>query len=201
MPAARVVTFAGMVASPRVKLTAIANAKVASLFNKVGSGRLVAIRDFRLVMDNFDPSTSIRSLATSRITTAPTDGTLHTPMPFDTAQTHNANVEFRSGASADDVQSALTATAGPHAWREFHLRHQTKVEQNISPYDPMLPQLIHLDPVVLREGQGVVVQVAETASASTYMVINVVFEEFTYALGDPDVLAVSPPTLNYAWTI
>ncbi len=200
MPA-RVVSFAGMVASPRVKPTAVANAKIASLFNKVGSGVLVAIRDFRVTLDNTDPSTSLRNLATSRITTAPADGTLHTPMSFDTAKTHNANVEFRSGGSADGVSSVLTADAGPHAWRQFHLRYQTEVEQASIPADPMLPQFIRLDPEVLREGEGVVVQVVDAASVSTSIVINAVFEEFTYASGDPDVLAVSPSTLDFAWTI
>jgi len=204
MPAAgtRVVTFKGLVASPRVPLTGVAGAKVASLFNKVGSGLLVAIRDFRMTLDYPAGSSSIRTAATSRITTAPADGTLHDPMPFDTAQTHSASVEFRSGASADAVASSLTGTAGDHAWRQGHFRSISPVgEQVRTPEDPMLPKLIALDPMVLREGEGVLVQVVEVASTSATIVLNAAFEEFTYASGLADVLAVSPSTLNFAWTI
>jgi hypothetical protein len=202
MPAAgtRVVTFKGMVASPRVILGAITNGKVAGLFNKSGSGLLVAIRDLRLTLDYPVGSSSVRGIAASRITTAPADGTLQAPMPFDTAQTHNANVEFRSGASADGTASTLTGTAGDYGWRQFHQRLRTSVEQFRTTEDPMLPKLIALDPVVLREGEGVLVEVIETASTAASLVLNATFEEFTYASGNPDVLAVSPSTLNFTWT-
>ena len=197
----RVVTFKGLVASPRVPLTGVAGAKVVSLFNKVGSGLLVAIRDFRLTLDYPAGSSSVRTVATSRITAAPADGTLHTPVPFDTEQTHSASVEFRSGASADGTASALTGTAGDHAWRQGHFRIISPVgEQVRTTEDPMLPKLIALDPVVLREGEGVLVQVVEVASTAATLVLNAVFEEFTYASGLADVLAVSPTTLNFAWT-
>jgi hypothetical protein len=200
MPAARVVSFAGLVGTPRILPTATADFNIASLFNVTGSGVLVAIRSLEAQMDSASVTFG-RFFSTQKVTTAPTAGTLHTPMGLDTNQTHNANVEFRSGASADGVATALTSAGGPIAWREFANRAANADSQYLWEDAPMFPALVEDDPAILRPGEGVLVRMEEVPSTASGMIVNCMFEEFTYASGDPDVLAVSPSSLNFTWTL
>jgi len=132
----RVVPFRGMVASFRMPGVATVNRPLMSIFNKTGSGVLLAVATLVGIFEMTTNSSSTRTLGVSRIGTAPTDGTLNTPVEFDTAQTHNANVEVRSAASADGTTTTLTATPGTSGYRTYVQKSLSPIGQLVSPEYP-----------------------------------------------------------------
>jgi hypothetical protein len=175
----RVRSFLGMATTFRIPGAGTANQIMATLFNKTGSGVLIAVRYAAMQTDYVGTASgTIRDVSTSRLTVAPTTGTLHTPVAFDSAQTHNASVEFRGGASADGTASAITATPGTYGTHAFSQR-------NLGTPNRILMRDLHLtpfvttdEPVVLREGEGVAFTGVLTASALNYIVMCC-FGEFT----------------------
>lgn len=185
--AERVPTFKGAVGAFRSVGVAATDETVLSIFNKTGSGVLVAVRRLTLQVDQqVALTTAAPHAVTTRLTTAPTTGTLLTPQAWDTSQTHNASVEIRSRASADGTNGTLTATPGADRARSFFGdRPHTIAGQRLFPDKDMLPDFPDPeDPLVLREGQGVLVTVAPTGSTSSHYLVNAMIEEFTYAV-DP----------------
>lgn len=182
MPA-RVASFKAMAGSPRIVGVGTAGMNLASLFNVTGSGVLVAVKRLSLQNDYTTNTGTVRVLAYSRITTAPTTGTLHTPVAVDSAQTHEPLVEFRSAASADGVASTLTATPGPRGWIQYpeRIADLTSTGQLIMDDTPMIPALSENDPLILAEGEGILVANLDTPSSSQHFIVNVVWEEFLYA--------------------
>jgi hypothetical protein len=174
----RVTSYRGMVASFRIvgnsKLT---NRALATLFNVTGSGVLVAIHRLVLSPELAGASGSTRTVALSKITTAPTDGALGAPLGFDSAQTHNASVEFRGASSADGVAVALTAPPGTVGYRALKIKNPSHIGQIVFPDVPLIPDLY--DPGVLREGEGIVVTDVEAGSTAAHYFIQAVIEEFT----------------------
>jgi hypothetical protein len=175
---ARVASFKGIVASPRIGGISTANYNFASLFNVTGSGVLVAVRRLTAQVDSLSVTFG-RFFTPHMITVAPTGGTLHEPTALDTALTHNASVEFRSAASADGVITALTSAAGTPSWQQFCSKGASSYGQVLMEDVAVLPVLVEFDPVVLREGEGVLVRMAVGPSSSAEHLVNAMFEEFT----------------------
>lgn len=174
----RVPSFKGIVASFRVPGVAAANTPYFSIFNKTGSGVLVAVREL-LVAHEFPAATgTMRTNSITRVTTAPTGGTLHTPTALDTGLSHNANVEVRGAASADGTASAITSTVGATiAWRNMVNKDPDQTGQ-------MLFLDIRLVPImdeasILREGEGFRVGQTETGNANSGFLYRAVIEEYT----------------------
>jgi len=174
----RVASFKGIVASPRIGGVSTANYNFASIFNLVGSGVLVAVRRLTAQVDSLSVTFG-RFFTPHMVTVAPTGGTVHEPMALDTALTHNASVEFRAAASADGVITALTSAAGTPAWQQFSSKGASSYGQVLMGEIAVLPRLAEFDPVVLREGEGVLVRMAVGPSSSAEHLINCAFEEFT----------------------
>lgn len=166
----------------RITGISAANINLASLFNRTGSGRLVAVKRLTVQSDATLNSGTIRNTRVTRITTNPTTGTLLTPVLTDTAESHAALVEFR-GANASDGGAAttLTATPGTPGWGQLTQRNPsgTVYEQQRSPDNPLVPSFMSRDPNVLREGEGLLVTNVENASTTTFYIINAVWEEYT----------------------
>lgn len=178
----RVASWTGCSSTFRIPGSGAAAQNLATLFNKTGSGVLVAIRELTLVMDYTTNSGTVRFVSSSLLTTAPSTGTLMTPVGFDTALTQDTLVEFRGGASADGTASAITATAGVSAWRQGHWHAPTAVGQYLSSElaeAALVPVLAENDPVVLREGEGILVQITDASSTSAHYVVNASWQEFT----------------------
>ncbi len=175
---ARVASFKGVVATPRIGGVSTANYNFASIFNVAGSGVLVAVRSITAQVNSLS-TTFGRFFTPHMITVSPTGGTLHEPMALDTALTHNASVEFRAAASADGVITTLTSAAGTPAWQRFVSKGATSYGQVRIDEIAVLPALVEFDPVILREGEGVLVRMAEGPSSSADHLVNVAFEEFT----------------------
>lgn len=177
----RVAACVAMATTFRTPGSGTAAQNLATLFNRSGSGVLVAVRRISHQVDYTTNSATVRVISTSRITTNPTTGTLHTPTLFDTGGSHAALVEFRGAASADGTASAITATAGTHAWRQFHTHFAavTDLQQSRLPDNGQVPLLAETEPIILAEGEGLLIQITDTSSTSTHLVVNAVWEEFT----------------------
>lgn len=157
-----------------------AGAPMAYLFNRTGSGVLVAVRRVLLVMANVTNTGTARGLITSRVTTEPTGGTAHAAVLFDTTKTSSSSVAFKGAASADEVASAITATLGAAAWSQAANRLASLVGQVLVGDDPMIPDLSNADPPILAEGQGLVFSYnpVDIPSSGQRHLVNVVWEEF-----------------------
>jgi hypothetical protein len=174
----RVTSFTGMVASFRFTGTAVANRALATIFNVTGSGVLLAVRQLVLITDATAILTLVRTLSVSRITAAPTDGALGVPVGFDSAQVHDASVEFRGAASADGTNVALTAPAGAVVGRRTLTARPHKLDfQLLSPETTLIPDLY--DPGILAAGEGIVVTAVEAGNTSAHFLLQAVFAEFT----------------------
>ncbi len=152
-----------------------AGQKLASLWNAVGSGVVVIVDYAGMIMDYTTNSGTVRAVSWSIITTAPTGGTILTPVPFDTTSgAQSADVTARGGSSADGTASALTATPGDHLRRGFHWHANTAVQQYLTELDKRAGKRIHL-----REGEGLLCTISDTSSASASHIVNFDWREVT----------------------
>ena len=156
------------------------NIPIASLWNDVGSGVIVAVRGFGAAMDSGATSGLFRSLAASGITVAPTGGTVGVPVGFDTAQTQASLVVFRGGASADGTNTTITAPPGPHAWRQYNVKAPSGIGQFVMPLANLVPQLAYGEPVYLAEGQGLVVAYIENSTSALRYLVNIAWDEVSF---------------------
>ena len=158
----------------------LTNVPIATLWNGVGSGVIVVLRVCALITDISGALTNPRTQALSRLTTAPTGGTLHTPVAFDTAQTQAALVEFRGAASSDGVNTLITATPGSVAWRQNHNKVPTQVGQMQFVHAAGAPLLVGTDPVYVREGEGIAVSWVEGNATQARHSVNMVWDEVSF---------------------
>lgn len=146
-----------------------------SIENGSSSAVLVALREIELMCDSTAAQTKIFLARLSRSTALPTGGTALSKGVFDTAQTSDSNVIFRSGASADGTNSAITATAGTTLYEEFIDRPQTAVGYYALEPIHLLPGIAEgaaNDPVILRAGEAVLVQIMTTTGADNVSTIS-----------------------------
>jgi len=176
----RVLSYQGLVSTFRTPGSAALQG-VMSLFNKAGSGVLVAVRFAILQADRTVNTSTVRWIGASRITTAPTDGTLLTPIALDSADSHSSSVEARGLASADGTAGTLTVTPGVSGWRTSAVRHtdSTTAAQSLYPDGFLLPRAANNDPVVLLEGEGLLAYFIDVWPNTSHFVVQLMFEEFT----------------------
>jgi len=178
----RVPSFRGMASTYRTPGVAVANTPQLCIFNKATSGVLVAVHQLVFDHDRTTNSANQRFYAASRITTAPTDGTLLTPVAMDTVLTHNTLVEIRANGSADGTSGTFTATPGTAGWKTQGTRipATNPPGQFIYPDNEILPNIVsERDPVVLTEGQGLLIVEADAGSTSGHVMFGVAFVEYT----------------------
>lgn len=172
-------SYRGMVSSFRTVGLASANHNIFTIFNKTGSSKILAIRRLILQTDDTGPLTTVSPLVqSSRITTLPSGGTVLTPVPFDTALTHDANCESM-GATASDGGAAttITSTAGTRAWAQFKMRAATQVGQLLFPDENLIPSVCENSPILLRALEGLNVQVVQASVITAHYVVNCMFDE------------------------
>lgn len=157
----------------------VANWNMASLFNLATSGVLVAVRRLTVQQDQAGNTGTMRLIHATTLRTAPTTGTLLTPVPFDTAQAASGDVEFR-GATASDGGAAttLTATPGTRNAATFAVRLPSGVRRIVM-RDMALEGLTD-DAIILRPGEGLLVTQIEAPSTSSHYIVSVVWDEFQY---------------------
>ncbi len=158
-----------------------------SIENQVGSSVLVAVRRMAVQLDATALLAAVApSVKVSRITALPTGGTVLGEVPADSANTSNASVVVR-GATASDggAATAIAATAGTAFWSQLTMRMHSLVGQVLMEDESVIPGLSENDPIILRAGEALLVQIVAAATtsnpATNNWVINTVFEEMTYA--------------------
>ncbi len=158
-----------------------------SIENQVGSSVLVAVRRMAVQLDATALLAAVApSVKVSRITTLPTGGTALGKVPADSANTSSASVVVR-GANASDggASTAITATAGTPFWSQLTMRMHSLVGQVLMEDESVIPGLSENDPIILRAGEALLVQIVAAATtsnpATNHWVINTVFEEMVYA--------------------
>jgi ribosomal protein L27 len=138
-----------------------------TIFNS-GTNRVVRIRRLVMQMDATAVLTAVMPIVkTSRITTAPTGGGTPAKVQWDTSlAASHADIVARGGASADGTASAITATAGNILWQQYGMRLHTAVGQVLGIDNNVLTSITEGTPVVLRQNEGLLVQVVAAAAAS-----------------------------------
>lgn len=180
----RVASFKGFTSTFRTLGNAAATQNLFSIENAAGSSVLVAVRRISVQMDATAVLAAITSqIKTSRPTALPTGGTTLTKVGFDTAQSSSASVVCR-GATASDAgaATAITATAGSTGWQQYVMRMHTLVGQVLLPDESLIPGLSADDPVILRAGEALLVQIVQATAANNaatnHHIVNCMFEEF-----------------------
>ena len=178
------ITYTGLAATFRILGTAATPHNLFTIENTAGSGVIVRVRRLVAQLDATAVLTSVMPLVkTSRIASS-TGTAVLAKGTFDTTQSSAANVICR-GATASDggAAAAITATAGDVMWQQYCMRLHTAVGQVLGLDNPLLPTLIEDSPVLLRAGQGLLVQVVASAGSSNpntnHWFVQCVWEEDT----------------------
>ncbi len=189
-----VVSVSNRVVSAQVNVSAFRTLGAAALLqnvfsieNAAGSTVLVAVRRMAVQLDATAALAAVApSVKVSRITALPTGGTVLGKVPADTANSSNASVVVR-GATASDggAATAIVATAGVAFWTQLTMRIHTLVGQVVMEDESVIPGLSENDPIILRAGEALLVQVIASATtsnpATNHWVVNTVFEEYVAA--------------------
>jgi hypothetical protein len=138
-----------------------------TIFNS-GTNRVVRIRRLVMQMDATAVLTAVMPLTkTSRVTAAPTGGTVLTKALWDSNVTSHADIVVR-GANASDGGAATAITATPTAvlWQQYGMRMHTVVGQVLGIDNNVLSSISESTPVFLRQNEGLLVQVVAAAGTS-----------------------------------
>ena len=138
-----------------------------TIFNS-GTNRVVRIRRLVMQMDATATLTSFMPIIkTSRVTVAPTGGTVITKIQWDTAVASHADITVRAANASDGgAATAITATAGSTLWQQFGMRMHTVVGQVLGIDNNVLSGIAETYPVFLRQNEGLLVQVVAAAGSS-----------------------------------
>ena len=139
-----------------------------SIWNN-GANKVVRVRRLVLQMDATAVLTAVMPLfKTSRVTAAPGAGVTLVKSVWDTAGgASHADVVVKGECSADGgSRTALTGTPGDILWQQYGMRLHTAVGQVLGVDNNVLTSITDSFPVVLRSGQGLLVQVQAAAAAS-----------------------------------
>lgn len=132
------------------------------------STKVVRLRRLVMQMDATALLTAVMPLVkTTRITVAPTGGTVLTKTLWDTTVTSAAGVVCR-GATASDggAAAAITATVGTVLWQQYGFRMHTVVGQVLGIDNNVVSSISETTPVFLRVNEGLLVQVVAAAAGS-----------------------------------
>lgn len=130
------------------------------------AGVTIKIRRLLIQMDATSVLTTFMPLMkTSRVSVAPTGGTLLTPCPFITGNTPIAVVRA-ANASDGGSATAITATPGTIAWQQYCMRLHTAVGQVLSQDNNLLPYLVESVDFTLVNGESLLVRVVAAATTS-----------------------------------
>jgi hypothetical protein len=153
--------------------------------NAVGSTVLIGVRRLTIQMEATAALAAVASqFKTSRPTAMPTGGTVLTKLTFDTTLTSSASAVARAATASDGgAATVITAAAGATGWHQFAQRMHTLAGQVILEDESLIPGLCETDPIVLRAGQALLVQLVQATAANNAAtnnhVINCSWEEFT----------------------
>ena len=133
-----------------------------------GSNRVVRVERLMYQMDATAVLTAVMPLVkTSRITAAPTAGTVLVKALMDTSVASHADIVVRGSTASDGgALTNVAATPGDVLWQQYGMRLHTAVGQVLTLDNNLLPTLVETMPVFLRLGEGLVVHIIAAAGTS-----------------------------------
>ncbi len=174
-----------MVTSFRTLGAAALTQNLFTLENSAGSTLLLAVRRMTVQLDATAVLAAVAPvIKTSRLAALPTGGTTLTKVAFDTAAPTPAATTIARGATASDGggATAITATAGTPMWSQFTMRMHTLVGQVAMEDQSLVPTVAQEDPLILRAGEAILVQIVAAATTSNpvtnHWVVNCMVEEY-----------------------
>jgi len=196
------ITYSGLVKSSIVFGNDATTQNLFTITNNYASRVNVIVRRLVFQEDAIAVSTAVMPLVKASRATAISGGVILEKGAFDTTQSSDANVIFRSPSAET---AGITATPGTILWQGFPIRMHTAVEQQqgINNYmQTLLPKLAAVQDFILRPGGGLLVQVVAAAGTSNALVSNhwfveCAFEEdtiSTFAISGTVTLGGSPVT-------
>lgn len=177
----RVASFKGSATTFRTPGVTGSGQNFMTIFNASGSGVLVGVRRLTVQVDYITNSLTTRFFRAITLTTAPTGGVVLGKVAADTTFSSNASVTLRGGSSADGTASAITATGINRMGSagHTHFAAATDLQQSRISDINLMNDGARNDPFILREGEGLVVQLSDASSTSAHIICNCVWEEFT----------------------
>jgi len=156
-----------MSASFRTIGNAATTQNLLTIFNS-GTNRLVRVERLVFQMDATAVLTAVMPLIkTSRISAAPTAGTVLTKALMDTTVATHADIVVRGSTASDGgALTNVAATPGDVLWQQYGMRLHTAVGQVLALDNPVLPTVTDTTPVVLRQNEGLVVHIVAAAGTS-----------------------------------
>jgi hypothetical protein len=170
-----------MATSFRTLGTASSPQNIFSIENPVASTTLVAVKRLSIQMDSTAVLITVApSFKTSRPASLPTGGTTLGAVKMDTGLAAAAQAILRGGTASDGgAATPIAATPGVAFWTQMATRLHTAVGQVITPDLALIPMLSETDPIVLRAGESLLVQGVLASAATTHLIINALWEEFS----------------------
>lgn len=176
-----------MVSTFRTQGAAALTQNLLTIENGVGSGRLVGLRRISVQLDTTAALAAVAPTIEFRRTTAlPTGGTVLQETQWDTTATNSGLIVARGAtASHGGALTPITATGttGSAGWSQFTMRQATVAGQVVMDDQSVIPQLASDTPIILREGQAIVVQAIAAATtsnpATNFWIVNAVFDGYT----------------------
>jgi hypothetical protein len=146
--------------------TAAAAHNLFAIYNT--STSVVRVRRMVMQMDATAVLTAVMPLIkTSRITAAPTGGTILPKVLWDTTVSSDVGVTVR-GATASDggAATAITSTPGDTLWQQYGMRMHTVVGQVLGLDNNVVSSISESFPVILRQNEGLLVHIVAAAGTS-----------------------------------
>ncbi len=164
----------------RILGAAAAAQNIASIENPATSGVLIALRRLTGQTDSTALLASVSpTLKTSFPLALPTGGSIIPANPFDSAAPAAVGV-VRAGNAADGgAATAIAATPGNIIWSQLIDRMHTAAGYIAHPDSSLLPQFVDNDPLILRPGGSLLVHGVTAIAATTHIIINFAWEEYT----------------------
>lgn len=169
------------ISSFRTLGNATASQNILTIMNTHAS-RVVRVRRLTVQNDNTAVLTAFTNVVRTSRVSAASGGTVLTKVDWDTTSASDASVEVRGATAADGgAATAITATPGTTLWQGFIMRMHTLVGQVFMSSQNVLPDLCENTPIVLRPGQGLVVNIVNATAASNlatnHHIVNMMWSE------------------------
>lgn len=152
---------------------------LASFWNPVGSGRVMAMRRIIVQTDHTTLLATTLHAATSTVSVQPTGGTAGLIFKADSTY-GNSSIEMKGLASADGTNgTAITATPVTRVFQQFIQRAHTLAGWFTTDDLFMIPERSFDVPIILRAGEGILVHTLQNATTGAFYLVNARWNEYT----------------------
>ena len=160
---------------------AAASQNILTIYNGHAS-KVVRLRSLVFQEDATAVLTAYSSVVKVSRATSISGGTALTKVNWDTSAASDASIVCLEATASDGgTATAITATPGTTLWQQFIMRIHTLVGQIFMQDSLVLPLIAEATPVVLRPGEGIVVNIVNGTAASNlatnHYIVNAAWTE------------------------